>query len=435
MTTYDGESSASEDGGGTETNVLLGYASKEPTDDTISQLGGYPSWLDSRTAPSAALAKCLVCNDMMSLLLQLNGDMPERFPSHERRLYLFTCRRRTCRRKEGSVRGVRATRASRIPETERQKERQAHMSKTPLSAPATPQTGLGESLFGVSLPTASVASGSPFSISATSTHANPFASPSASNTQNPFIAASALAAKPAQRTDIASLPETFASKARISSSPPSTNAPTTLQEPWPAKPAFPAAFPAYYLDADYESLESDVPTVPSNARVDMNMDIDDIASSSNSAKEDKEAFESTLDKTFQRFADRIGQNPEQVLRYEYGGIPLLYSRNDTVGKALAPYQPNSHANGGSKVKTAGARGKSGMSRCTRCGSERVFELQLTPHAITELEAEEIGLEGMEWGTVILGVCSADCVEIGKEGEVRYVQEWVAVQWEEQVSRK
>ena len=26
----------------TTTNVLLGYASKEPTDDTISRLGGHP---------------------------------------------------------------------------------------------------------------------------------------------------------------------------------------------------------------------------------------------------------------------------------------------------------------------------------------------------------------------------------------------------------
>lgn len=41
MSGYDSDSSGSE-GDYTETNVLLGYATKEPTDDTISQLGGHP---------------------------------------------------------------------------------------------------------------------------------------------------------------------------------------------------------------------------------------------------------------------------------------------------------------------------------------------------------------------------------------------------------
>ena len=42
MAPYDSDSSGGEDEEYTETNVLLGYASKEPSDDTISQLGGNP---------------------------------------------------------------------------------------------------------------------------------------------------------------------------------------------------------------------------------------------------------------------------------------------------------------------------------------------------------------------------------------------------------
>lgn len=42
MANYDSDSSGAEDEDYTSTNVLLGYASKEPTDDTISQLGGHP---------------------------------------------------------------------------------------------------------------------------------------------------------------------------------------------------------------------------------------------------------------------------------------------------------------------------------------------------------------------------------------------------------
>lgn len=158
------------------------------------------------------------------------------------------------------------------------------------------------------------------------------------------------------------------------------------------------------------------------------MDLDAGESSSAGAKEEKEAFESTLDKTFQRFADRLAQNPDQVLRYEFRGIPLLYSRDDAVGKLLAPHQPD----GNEKVKTvSGSKGGKGIPRCTSCGAERIFEMQLTPQAITELEAEEMGLEGMEWGTIIMAVCGKDCMPSDlKQGDVGYVEEWIGVQWEE-----
>lgn len=42
MSAYDSDSSGAEDNDYTETNVLLGYATKEDADDTISQLGGRP---------------------------------------------------------------------------------------------------------------------------------------------------------------------------------------------------------------------------------------------------------------------------------------------------------------------------------------------------------------------------------------------------------
>lgn len=64
-------------------------------------------------------------------------------------------------------------------------------------------------------------------------------------------------------------------------------------------------------------------------------------------------------------------------------------------------------------------------------------MQLTPHTITELEAEDLKIgEGMEWGTLIVGVCERDCGEKGvPEGEVGYVEEWVGCQWEEDAGVK
>jgi pre-rRNA-processing protein TSR4 len=147
--------------------------------------------------------------------------------------------------------------------------------------------------------------------------------------------------------------------------------------------------------------------------------------SNGGAGEDKMLFESAMDKTFQKFADRMAQNPEQVLRYEFGGSPLLYSTTDAVGKLLAP------ANSASKVTTAASVDGSRIPRCAACGSSRLFELQLTPHAITVLEENEMSIEGMDWGTVILAACGKDCSPHGTEvGQVGYTEEWVGVQWEE-----
>jgi pre-rRNA-processing protein TSR4 len=154
------------------------------------------------------------------------------------------------------------------------------------------------------------------------------------------------------------------------------------------------------------------------------MDVDEPSASGGL---DKDLFESTLDKAFQRFADQLSQNPEQVLRYEFKGAPLLYNRSDAVGKLLAPA---SEGQGGGKVTIKGGSA-SRMPKCKNCGAERVFEVQLTPHAITELEGDSMSINGMDWGTIILGVCGKDCTasDVG-EGEVGYLEEWVGVQWEE-----
>ena len=50
MDAYDSDSSGAADREYTETNVLVGFASKTPTDDNISKLGGYPVCLRLLTA-------------------------------------------------------------------------------------------------------------------------------------------------------------------------------------------------------------------------------------------------------------------------------------------------------------------------------------------------------------------------------------------------
>lgn len=359
----------------------------------------------------------------MAVLLQLNGDLPEWFPSHDRRLYIFTCKSKACRRKEGSIRAIRAVRLPKAVSKEARGTHEKTVSQEDRSEKKQPQN-LGNMLFNSSSQPQTSGNANPFSMSA-----SPASSPFSASTQTGPFNSHGPPPKPpssAPNPPLAppTLSETFAQKVRLSSPAP---APTS-HEPWPPLSDIPSPYPSYHLDADFETL--DAPHLPSSSSA-RPMDIDDPPSTT-SKDEDADTFESpSLDKTFRRFADRLAQNPLQVLRYEFAGSPLLYSKFDAVGKLLAPHQspqPNITAN--MKITTS-TSSQSKIPPCQNCNAARVFELQLTPQAIAELEADEVGLEGMEWGNVLLGVCSADCVPRDVEaGKVGYAEEWVGVQWEE-----
>ncbi|KAL9609587.1 MAG: hypothetical protein Q9167_005660 [Letrouitia subvulpina] len=385
----------------TTTNVMLGYASQEPIEDGFNQLGGYPTWLDSK-AVSATLATCKACNTFMALLVQLNTDLPEHFPTHERRL------------------GVKL---SRILAPSPQSSKEAPPPRD--IAPANPSQNLGDALFNSNPSTQAKQNPNPFSSEPLSWNSNPFTSTPGANptSYNPPPLQSSLASKPPQKPeeDVESIHSTFAQKARLSTPPPQ---PSVLErKPWPLRSELPPAYPTYYIDGEYESLDPSPRSTPSKSASAANV-ASETPNGKQSEKDDLDGYESTSDSTFLRFASRLAQNPEQVLRYEFVGQPLLYSKSDAVGRLLAPSAPA--AGGGSR-----------MPKCENCGSKRVFEMQLTPQAITELEAEDLKIEdGMEWGTLIVGVCEMDCGEKGvSEGEIGYVEEWVGCQWEEDAGMK
>ncbi|SPO04302.1 related to rat apoptosis protein RP-8 [Cephalotrichum gorgonifer] len=408
MSDYDSDSSQ---GDYTETTTLLGYVSRDPADEGISRLGGQPEWIDPESPPSAALARCGACGDIMPLLLQLNGELPERFPGHERWLYVFGCPKAKCRRKEGGIRAVRAIRVSKeVAEAAREAKRKEEEERKEIEEKnkqeREKQAGLGSALFGSGVGGGLGAGANPFS----SGGSNPFSSGAA---VNPFSAAPKEKKEVAQppSVSISGLDKTFAETLSLNNTQAEkkqTPAPVKA-EPWPEASALPKPYPALPLvDVDYETLDTAPLALPEGARVEMEEAVMEEAGPATSGKDE---YESTMDHAFQKFADRMSQNPEQVIRYEFAGQPVVYSKEDAVARAL----------------------ETGVPRCKGCGAERVFEIQLTPHAITELEADEMSLEGMDWGTVIVEVCKEDCQAAGvQEGEVGYVEEWVGVQWEELV---
>ncbi|KAI1339753.1 hypothetical protein F5Y15DRAFT_382027 [Xylariaceae sp. FL0016] len=439
MAPYDSDSSAGEEEDYAETNVLLGYASKDPGDDSTSRLGGQPEWLAEDTPPSAGLARCKICKDIMVMLLQLNGELPDRFPGHERRLYVFACRKKSCRRRDGSIRTLRSIRVapgSKAVALKGDKREEKAKSKSENDTPKPP-ANLGETLFGATT-MGSGGNANPFSSSSNSSApSNPFSSTGAA-ASNPFASTAPTQKSdpkpepvptPSASEDLTSLPKTFAETLSLNTTP----TPVSPPEPWPPSAEQPKPYPISYLsEAEYETLDP-TPTPahdPSKMQIDTGDEKDSKSGGKNGGKEDKEVFESSMDAAFQKFADRLAQNPEQSIRYEFSGAPLLYSRTDAVGQVFLGSAGVAAALGSAGPSTIAGGGK-GMPRCANCGAGRTFEVQLCPHAITELEAGELSLEGMDWGTVIVGVCERDCQARGvDEGQVGYLEEWVGVQWEE-----
>ncbi|KAK6357242.1 hypothetical protein TWF718_001563 [Orbilia javanica] len=364
------------------------------------------------------LAKCLSCNNIMPLLLQLDGNLQDS-PHHTRMLYLFGCRSKPCHKKKGSIRAIRGVKSTGVPPPNAQKPAAPAPIAEPKVEEQKPKSNLGDMIFGGS---SSGAPTNPFA----SSQSNPFAKP------NPFA-----------KDDVTTLTKSFAQAASIS-------APTTESKPVPkSEPAEPALigppspwppassipqYTSFYLDASYEELEPDALTLQSQKlaktiKMDTTDDMDEditpssskkAAASSSSSKVSKEKeFESAMNAAFLNFQSITSQNPEQVLRYERKGVPLLYSRDDSIGQLLVNQKSGSGGISLSKVP-----------RCSNCGKGRCFEIQLMPHAISVLEEGTEGAldEGMVWGTIIVGTCEADCPLAGSE-KGAYIEEWVGVQWE------
>ena len=87
------------------------------------------------------------------------------------------------------------------------------------------------------------------------------------------------------------------------------------------------------------------------------------------------------DKTCERFKARLRRCPDQVLRYDRRGAPLLCS-------ATPPAAP---------------------PPCPACGGPRSFELQVMPQLLTELRlGDTCQAGGVDWGSLHVYTCDASC---------------------------
>lgn len=378
--------------------ALVDAPVKENEEVTVedSFIGGKPVWLDENSVPNDELLKCGACKskENMKLLVQAFSPLdPEQVEEvqgkngvdnlnyvsedDERVLYVFLCTK--CQRKANSVRCIRGVKKNSTQKTSASQQISQKMESLVVDKD-----------FKIN----------PFDISSDKVNpfeANPFQK--ADNTPNPFAVAQ-IQNKPAQEKP----KDTSLKIAR------------KLHDSQQDKPFDEAeAFKSYLLYVEEESFKNKKPDhlkLPENLKIDKSaLDL----SGETEADLDKnpikldprtEKLSKFLDDdVFQKFQEVVGYNPNQVLRYEFGGKPLLYAQSKVSFEKIVSnpaYNPS---------------------------SKRVFEMQLMPKMILDLEENVSLVDGMEWGTILVFTDIENYTPKFDENGVGYVEEIVKVQWE------
>lgn len=108
--------------------------------------------------------------------------------------------------------------------------------------------------------------------------------------------------------------------------------------------------------------------------------------------------EHTTDKHFRAFKKRIAVEPEQVVRYQRAGDPLLVSEE-------------------------GIPSVSDIPSC-ECGAARVFEFQIMPQLLYFLKLDTVSSPSIDWGTLLIYTCSNSCsTKSGYEEEFLWKQDF------------
>ncbi|KAI9277022.1 programmed cell death protein 2 [Phascolomyces articulosus] len=388
--------------------VLLGFpdGSIDPEQDSdaySTKIGGVPVWLQSGFAPPAEYLKCGICRQSMYLLFQ--GYVPLANSIYHRVIYVWACNRRLCMRKEGSFTVVRShlvdpeyLAAHRKKEEEKRKKEQLKLEQQKKAAQPFGAFQLGD-LWGSNTPSFSQAASNAIT---TSEHDD-------------------------KSTDTDTLTTTLEKMTLDTQSP-------SLQEQ--SQQEIPiVSFPGEYLWITEEDLNNydamGIDMERYREYIDMQNTLLE-ASSEDTTEEgtwggeayEKQQLPRGVDKQFKKFAERVQLQPNQCVRYQWGGIPLLYHQ-------LQGHQQQS-------IRSLGGN-------CSQCGSSRTFELQLMPNILSLLPTSEYASAelsennkkkdvnswdiGMEFGTILVFVCEKDCHPVDIE-QPSYVKEHVLVQFEQ-----
>ncbi|KAI7805386.1 programmed cell death protein 2 [Triplophysa rosa] len=139
-------------------------------------------------------------------------------------------------------------------------------------------------------------------------------------------------------------------------------------------------FPEWELVTEPEEL----PAKDEEAHKSQNLDQEHTALNNdleNSELESMALHETQDSKVFLRFKERIANEPEQVLRYCKGDMPLWVSAEHVLNEEDIP-------------------------KCS-CGAKRIFEFQIMPQLLNHLKVDRTDA-CIDWGTVVIYTCVESC---------------------------
>lgn len=433
MSSHDEYSSDEEDLFDEKTNVYLGFTDvafaeedELPTvEDTF--IGGQPIWLHPDSKPSKELLQCGNCHQDMALLLQAFAPIEDK--PYDRVIYIFACKDTVqCSKKKGSVKAIRGVSKDPVKMAEvEQEEAEAAQKlldeKLRLEDKKKLQIEMTKDLFDVTKPSAGF--DNPFGAAANPFGGNPFEKKEPKEVKKEKEVKEEKNEEKVEKKEEKEEKEEKVEKVEekegklnyADASRQAQPAPKTTQ-PVGVLPEY----PGFFVFTEQETFKNtDEPELAKYKDLIEKMDPEDkkersMSGSAALSAETAKIASMLNDKYFENFSSVVGHNSTQVLRYDLGGRPLLYSGKDDVAKAFASgtvpdpsYNPS---------------------------SLRRFELQLMPKAIIDLEQEQQKtvaeiLAGMSWGTIIVATDVEDYVALD-ENHVGYVQEYCGVQWEESV---
>lgn len=388
-----------------KSQVYLGYidvafnkTDDEPTvEDTFA--GGQPIWLHPESPPSDDLISCKSCSNPMSLIVQAFSPLEDSL--YDRVIYVFGCKNDRCNRQKGSIRAIRAV-CKDPKKMEEAKNEQEEEIKSQLQEKLkldNARNFLFDSNKQESNPFGASSNTNPFGGSDSSS-TNPFGA-------NPFATITAKTPEPAKTPSFASVAK---QNAPVVTKPNTKTISKKLPE-----------YPGYFLYIDQENFNKKPSQKQPNLKIDDSaLDLEDdtpgAAGASGGLSAESQAVSASLqDSTFQHFSEIISYNPQQVLRYDIDGRPLLAISSDEVSKTVVEnFIPRPGFNP---------------------SSERRFELQVMPKLIMDFEDEVNVQGGIEWVTVMVYTDKEDFAPKLDDNHVGYVEEWCGVQWEEPITTK
>lgn len=371
-------------------SVTLGFVDTEvtPSEQPIfedSFIGGQPVWFHENSPPPEELVSCKNCGGVLALILQAFSPLEDAL--YDRALYVFGCQKSSCNRQKGTIRALRAVSKDPDRVSGYKKEIEESQKQTLDS-----KLNLGE--------------GNDFLFDQ-----NPFA-----GSDNPFGGANPFDQQKQTNSPEKKKQERKEGKLDFASI-------AAKAAPLPKAPSNKASelpeYPGYFLYVDQENFhKKKAQKLPDNVNIaDSALDYELETSSARELAPESQAVATSLqDKVFQHFSEIVEYNPLQVLRYDLGGSPLLFSSlGEVAGQVAQSLVPKPAYNP---------------------SSERRFELQVMPKTIIDFEKNNVEITGgIEWGTIIVYTDVEDYVPNLDENHVGYVEEWVGVQWEEPVKRK